>query len=645
MQSPDHIQSDQGMTPTSKLWSLSVRLAFILALGLVIGLVLWPRLSLPYENPYHIVSFMTDAQYNPSNNTLRFLLLLLCPTILLLLSYRFNLVSIRSQLQDSAARMLHRATDLDDSRSLRAEDTIADPKHYIRSKWELLIWMIAAGVCALAMPTYLAWGPFDSYHEGESMGVAVSYEQGQVPYRDFSMIHGIFQDPLRSVVAFELFGRSIGSVRSFESMLKVLCWSVLLLWCIRLFRYHRLLSLGTFVFLGTLCMNGGMTLMQRDILLFVVGIAVISMHEELQKAESIRSLRKMLLLMALAACLTFAAFAYSIDRAVYLVVTSMVFLPLFIYRMKSGQRLKALSTVIASSLIGLSITILSMKGGFPEFIEFCFVQMPKYKDLLDGFIYPIFSPRFLIFIILCAALVFALVASFVRLLSAMTFKQATRAFLERYSLHFYMVLLALLLYRNVIGRPDVTHLEYSIYPLLMAVALFGQTVFLRLVHRLQFPQLRAATLMMVVLTICCVFVCVRYDVYYSNFPLSTPDSVFTPESHRKTTEWLKANMKEDEQFMTFTSEEIWFYYLNKPCPLRFGMITIAMPDFFCDEVLREWPKKRIRYVLYRSWHWANLIEGHPINESMPRLDAYIRAHYHPCKTIGGQELWEWNTPM
>ncbi len=629
----------------------SIVLACIVS-GFAIAVALWSHISLRYSNPYHIVSFLTDVQYNPANNTLRFLVVLLLPTLLLICAYITNAFSLKTLLREWGF-------DESPSESVRSSGIVeagqaARQKSKKMSWQETAAWMIAAAVCSMAMPTYLAWGPFDSYHEGESMGVAASWDQGQIPYKDFTIIHGVVQDPLRSSLAFRLFGRSIASVRTLESVVKLVCWALFMLFFLRLFRNDRFMAGGSFVTLGVLCVNGGMTLMQRDGLLFVLGICLLSIarfhidqHEphKPHKPHKPYKPRMYHITVFFAAFLSTAAFAYSIDRAVYMVVWGLVFVILLLPLMSQKLRWQTTMVFLAGLGAGMILTILSLRGGFSAFVQFCFVDMPRYKDLLDGFVYPLWSPRFFFFLALCAALWTVLVLYLLRSIAqSQSASRAYRLFLQNYAEHGLMLFLAFLLYRNILGRPDVTHMEYSIYALLIAFAFFAAKPLRTLVARLSPIGLDKLTmLMMAGLLLGTARETVRHDITKANFPLGTPDEVFVPQVHRQTVQWLQSHMRADDQFMTFTSEEIWFYYLNRPCPLRFGMITIAMPDFLCDEVLREWPTKHIRYLLYRSSHWANVIEGHPISESMPRLDAYVRAHYHPCISIGDQELWEWNS--
>jgi len=62
----------------------------------------------------------------------------------------------------------------------------------------------------------------DYFHEGETLGTAIDYINNKVPYADTIFVHGVFQDPLRSVLAFKIFGHSIAALRTVDSILNII---------------------------------------------------------------------------------------------------------------------------------------------------------------------------------------------------------------------------------------------------------------------------------------------------------------------------------------------------------------------------------------------------------------------------------------
>ena len=63
-----------------------VRLALlgIFIAGLAAGRLAWDHIALPFHNPWGVVSPLTLARFNPSNNAARFFVLIALPALLLL---------------------------------------------------------------------------------------------------------------------------------------------------------------------------------------------------------------------------------------------------------------------------------------------------------------------------------------------------------------------------------------------------------------------------------------------------------------------------------------------------------------------------------------------------------------------------------
>gem|GEM_PF-2244649 len=174
--------------------------------GAALARLLWDHISLPFSNPHEVVGLLAISGYNPDNNVVRFACFVIVPILILVLAYALT-----------AKRM----SFLWSSQGIDPESA---PKKTGRR-----IWRVAgvAGIFAfvilgrLNLPTDLACWPLDTFHEGEVLGPAMSWLDGQTPYGDFAVLHGVFQDPLRAVIAFRLFGRSIGAVRTLQSILKL----------------------------------------------------------------------------------------------------------------------------------------------------------------------------------------------------------------------------------------------------------------------------------------------------------------------------------------------------------------------------------------------------------------------------------------
>src|SRR3972149_2263788 len=171
--------------------------AALFAAGLVIGSLLWNRIFLPFENPWGVTGPLTFISFNPANNVIRFLVFVSSPLLVLGAAYLLSTRRIREALFAAP-----RAGSISGRGSLPL----------------LLFLILFSALVALNYPFNSYDESLDTFHEGETLGTSVSYEAGQVPYRDYVFAHGLYQDPLRSVVAFKLFGKSIAAARAFENL-------------------------------------------------------------------------------------------------------------------------------------------------------------------------------------------------------------------------------------------------------------------------------------------------------------------------------------------------------------------------------------------------------------------------------------------
>lgn len=194
-----------------------------LFLGLLAGRAIWPLIELPFTNPWGVTGRLTLAQYNPVNDIVRFIAFLACPIILLVVAYVLASDQIKSLLPPHNSRI---------SNDEPMHGWLFKNRHAATG-----ILVLLAITISLNVPTFHASSKkVDAFHEGESLGTAVSYIAGKAPYKDFIFLHGVYQDPLRSVLAFQLVGRSIGAVRTLESIHKLATFSLLAIFLIQIFR-------------------------------------------------------------------------------------------------------------------------------------------------------------------------------------------------------------------------------------------------------------------------------------------------------------------------------------------------------------------------------------------------------------------------
>ena len=610
---------------------------FPYALGTLIGLSLWPWIHLPFHNPEKIVGFLALASENPMNASIRFAVLLLAPLLLL--------AALGSKV------------------SKPKPPTPVRPSTAAKGLWVVLAFAL---VMALNVPTYHASGRFDPYHEGESLGSAMSDLGGLVPYRDFGFVHGLIEDPLRTVMAFKLWGPSIGAERAFQSLLKMLTW-LLAGWAAwRLTRRNWASAVGLLsllvllypgmvycLFLGPFLGDPGspgfsdaflaaqpylrpfewVLVPPRDLSSFAFIGCGIALPMALSGAG--KSPRLVAGTAFLFSFLPFFALAHSLDRGVFLLAAWLLWTSALLTAWWDvpSRRNWVLATV-AGALAGLLFLGALLGWDYASFARFAFGRIPATKDLSDGLPIPIQTPHFILGLLFVTYLPYRLVGRARALWDGrLPLRGNLQRILDLDGPEILLALLTLLFFRSAIGRSDAEHLAYVFWLPVWAWASLG----LRSAAgpRIRKPVLAAALL----LALGALVGLIRLPLVSRNFPLSVPDSVLIPQDHQTAVAFLRNRMGPGDLFYTFTSEAAWYYYLRQPCPAFFPCAPFNCTDSSQREAAEALERKKVEWVLYRNGSWSGQLDGISNEDRMPALAAYLRGHYAPATIIGDQEIW------
>ena len=198
--------------------ALAAALVFIVTFVLAHFIAL--SVALPFSNPEGIVGTLTGIRYNPSNNIARFLLITLLPTFALAVAFFISSGTLGSQLFPKLS-----------------PEVPDEPGR--RSGWGRLFLpalIVTTVLIALDTRSYMAAGEFETFEEGLPFSAGMSYLKGGTPFRDFIFFHGLYEEPLRAVAAFALFGQSIGAVRTLQSINKIIAFGFLAWFLVRAFR-------------------------------------------------------------------------------------------------------------------------------------------------------------------------------------------------------------------------------------------------------------------------------------------------------------------------------------------------------------------------------------------------------------------------
>ncbi|AGF78529.1 hypothetical protein UWK_01979 [Desulfocapsa sulfexigens DSM 10523] len=590
---------------------------FVLSTGF--GLYLWNKILLPFHNPDNIIGPLSLAGLNPNNDILRFALFMAFPPVLVFISSFL----IRKE------------------NTFRTRSSLTKRQQTKHLPWFIVITSL---LLSLATPTYHASGTFDTFHEGETLGAAMSLQEGKVPYRDVLFSHGVFHDPLRSIIAMELFGKSIGATRALTSLIKVLSFVCLGLLILRLFNNNGTWALLTFFIMFLVIPKETFIVLPRDLISFSYLILLTAVPGLPPKRYSYLTIS---ILSFLLAYMPIVSFGITIDRAFYITALYILLCPvLFLgFFRKTPWRSLFVRYSFLGVLVGmLSLTIL-LQGAVSDFVQFVFVHIPKTKEFADGLLFPVFTPRYLTILLLLSSICYWLATRL--LCTLVTKKQYVLHFLVFWRKYFNAIVLflvAVFCFRNALGRSDDEHLAYSsLFPILAFLYIAIHYYIDRHINALWYKRIT----LLIILTAGLYSISTLINIssiksITDNFPIYTKDSEFIPPEYKSTISFLTTNLTGDEKFITLTNEASWYYFIDQACPTRFPLVWFALSQKNQKIFIESIGRQNIRFILYRNRHWANNIDEITNEERLPLLFNYVSENYHPLVNIDGNEIWERN---
>ena len=591
-------------------------LIFLLGTGL--GIYFWDTIRLPFQNPASVIGPLSVKGLNPNNDIVRFVLFLLLPPLLLLITWRP--ATAFCNLRTVSCRQRH-------------------PKAKSPLWWLIILLLL---ITALNTPTYHASGSFDTFHEGETLGSAMSLLEGKKPYRDIVFSHGVFHDPLRSILAIQYFDNPIGAARAITSLLKVLTFLLLGIYLIRLFENDIPWILATYFFLFFGLSEEAFIILPRDWICFLYVILLSFVPKLSTPTQQPGKTAVMSFFLALIPVL---AFAFTIDRAFYISALYILLLPilLFVFFRKVPHRKAFLAGTLMGGATGFLLLTVLLQGAVKEFAYFVFVHVPKTKEFADGLAYPITTPRFLTMAVLISGSAFWLSLHCISHVGGR--KRYVLYFLGFCKQYFNIIVLfflALFCFRNGLGRSDEEHLAYSSFlPILLCLTIVIRCYLAKWLRHSPYMVFRLLLVLAAILYSAFMLPTVfSKGSITSNFPIQTKDSAFIPKEYVETITFLKSRINDNEPFVTLTNEASWYYFINQACPTRFPLVWFALSHKNQLAFIESLRTEQVRYILVRNSHWANNIDDIPNQQRLPLLFTYVEEHYHPLTTIDGNEIWE-----
>jgi len=276
--------------------------------------------------------------------------------------------------------------------------------------------------------------------------------------------------------------------------------------------------------------------------------------------------------------------------------------------------------------VGWAVVGWLLNWRFEEFFRFTFLIMPRYKEWMDGIAFPIHLAPMWGFCALAAANLFQLARRFLDTPPAVFFRSN---FLE-----VCLLGLSVFYFRAALGRADYVHASVNSWP--VYVLAFRLLIEPWLNGRL---ARRAVRLAAVGLAGICLVQIPRAHLLAQNFPLAQPDARYLPASYLETAAVIRKNLDPGETFFTFTSEALWYYLVDLPCPSRFPVVWFAAPPFYQEEIIRDLERNNTKLVLYRNQAPSNQIDRISNEQRLPLLAAHLKEKYEPWRTVKDHQIW------
>jgi len=611
----------------------------IFIVSFIVALMLHDKLKLPFSNPWRVVSQMTIAKYNPTNDVIRFVFLVMTPSAVIAIIFlnRFT----RGWVGAKTRGVL-------DFKNISIDNRLTKRIIYV------LIFVILFAIIGnysvypqiFHKPPWVNRAELDTFHEGETLGAAIDYLNGKVPYKDTIFFHGSFQDPLRSILAFKVFGKSIAAVRTGDSMLNIV--TLLLFFTVLYFLYDKNIYFTCISFFLLLLISLtspwglGFYLKHRVIVMFIFIILAVFIRKVIITGSYKNHKLSTHILLFLFTFVSSSGFAYSVDVGFFTfaasVISVVIIYPVFLRK----ADVKYIFSILAGYISGVILLGITIRWAYYDFAKFTFIILPQYKDLIDGLIYLFKERAFLVPVVLISVCMYWLAYRFGNLIATTKahFLEKFKLFYSTYFMEILLLILSIFCFKIPLSRSDVSHIQAWSWPIFILV-------FYILSKHFFLPYLNRAKYKNQICFIACIIVMfvfvksylpkVNWQKLY-RFQPSRADREYIPESYAEAIFFLKNNLKVNESFFSLTSEPIWYYFIDKPCPCRFSILWFALPRFYQEEMVEDLKRNNVKYILYRSNHWANTFENIDKHSRVPLVMQYINRNYRPSVTIGDKEI-------
>jgi len=587
----------------------------ILYLGLVIVVIscsyLWKYINIPLNNPNQTVGYLTLKNYNPINDTIRYVFFIITPLIYYLL------VSI----------YFFKKEEIIDFKSLLKVEYHQNNDFYFKDVKIIFFLLICLILCDF-FSTNIVINPTDIFHVGDYMTPAINYYFNKNFWISTFSVHG-GADFFYPIFAWKLFGfQTIGSVEFFNLIIIffVKIFSLIFVfYLVQFFNFKKNYKIFFFTVLSIILLSLSKFndqvnyLTNRDIFLLIFLIFFIQCFYKKNKIK-------------LNISLTFVAFLaviFNIDIGLYLLCV------LFFYNiyLLLSKQFKDFFQIIFSGLTFIVLFILVF--GVQEFESFMFhtTNIIKNIDLVHGLEYP--QPFFSMEILqhgsrATKSLIFQLLSGLF-ILSSVIYKNNKYSNNQKVFLIFFY-LLCFISFKNALGRSDGYHIKLcsDMHTIIISfyILIFVDNTLKKFNSFYLTNYFINSTSIFLILLI--FFNLINFNNilnFKSNTQnlISANDNKFLKQDYKKKIDVIRDIFKNEVCFQNFTEDLIIPYLVKKPSCTKYFSSWLASGRELEMDYIQTLKEKKPNFILYTSPSFS--VDSIKTSIRLKYVNSYILKNY------------------
>tara|TARA_Y100000590_G_scaffold31353_1_gene34687 strand:- start:4269 stop:6131 length:1863 start_codon:yes stop_codon:yes gene_type:complete len=605
---------------------------FSIVLSIIVGTLLWGKIVLPIYNPLEIKGFLVLKNYNPTNDTARYIFFIVFPLLVFIFSkslFSNEKIKIREIIFENENKILN------DNKNLK-----------------ILLFLFFCFIIFEFLSLNFPIRKIDLFHDGDYLTSPLNYLFTKKLWISSYTVHG-GSNIFYPILAWKLFGvESIGAAR-FSSIFIILLikfFSVLLSYQItKILKLNKETQLLFFTILSLILLSMsyyslewyGYYFSHRDIFVILFLIFFIELFID-SKFKFISTISIVVV--------ANISILFHIDIGIYI---NFILFFYFLY-LTIAKKFYDILVILFVFLISWTLTIYII--GLDEFVFFLdhVKTIALSMDLMHALEYP--HPFFSILTDSNGAratkgLLLQLSAGLLVLNYLISKNKITNS---KKILFLFLFLLSFIMYKNALGRSDSNHIRMSLDLPILINSFFIIHYILNKISIKKSVQnfLNTKVSFLLSIFILIFFTIVNKENYNFNYMINfkknlityvnIEDKYFLNEKTIKVINAYKKIIKNDNCVENISLSPAFPYLLKKPSCTKYYNSYLASPITKQKDYIEQIKKNDIKYILHEKndSNFINEIDGISLYERLELVNSYISKNYSKYKELEGFLIFE-----